>query len=113
MADAKIVRSGDTEIQSSVTPTLEYLLSCSKQSLQDLELASLNRAANRLKAAKLEYEEALREAEAAGVARWLIDNREELLVRARQTLEAKSAREFPELRRSQTKAVHDGSEPED
>ena len=70
-------------------------MSSSKQSLQDLELASLNRAANRLKAAKLEYEEALREAEAAGVARWLIDNREELLVRARQTLEAKSAREFP------------------
>jgi hypothetical protein len=50
-------------------PSLEYLLTCSKASLQDVELANLNRAANCLKQVKLEWAEACGHREAAGVAR--------------------------------------------
>jgi hypothetical protein len=57
-------------------PSLEYLLNCSRTSLQDVELANLNRAANCLKRARIEWNEACAHREAAGVARWLLENRE-------------------------------------
>lgn len=67
-------------------PSLDYLLTCSKQSLQDVELANLNRAANCLKRAREEWFEAVTQREAAGVARWLIENRDALLEQAKRTL---------------------------
>ena len=60
-------------------PPLEYLLDCSTKSLQDLELSALNRSQQCLKAAKMEWDEAVAQRECAGVARWLIENRKELL----------------------------------
>lgn len=78
-------------------PSLSYLLDCSEQSLQDVELACLNRSQQCLKAARGEWEEALAQREAAGVARWLIDNRRELLKQASLTLEgAQSTIPFPQ-----------------
>ena len=68
-------------------PSLEYLLTCSEESLADIELAALNRYANCLKTARAELTEAIAQREAAGVARWLRDNRAELLERARRTLQ--------------------------
>jgi hypothetical protein len=65
--------------QGSPLPPLEYLLECSDKSLADLELSALNRSQQCLKAAKSEWEEALAQRECAGVARWLIENRKELL----------------------------------
>jgi hypothetical protein len=44
---------------------------------------------------KLEWEEALAQREAAGVARWLIENREELLQQSSRTLEVRAVPEFP------------------
>lgn len=68
-------------------PSLEYLLECSDNSLQDLELACLNRSQQCLRAARSEYEEAIAQREAAGVSRWLIENRRELLKQASLTIE--------------------------
>ena len=70
-------------------PFLDYLLRCRMQSLHDLELASLNRSGNHLKAAKLEGDEAVAHREIAGIARWLIENREQILERASRTVEIK------------------------
>jgi hypothetical protein len=80
-------------------PPLEFLLECSEQSLRSLELACLNRSQQALKAARLEWEEALAQREVAGVARWLIEHRVELLRQARLTLEARQALiPFPKVR---------------
>jgi hypothetical protein len=76
-------------------PSLEFLLTCSMTSLQDLELAGLNRSDQHFKAAKLELAEALAQREIAGVARFMIDHRDKLLERARQTIEAQTVFEFP------------------
>jgi hypothetical protein len=77
-------------------PPIEYLLSCSRQSLQDLEMPALNRSNNCLRAAKDEWHEAVAQSEIAGVARWLIEHREELLERASRTLEIHAKPQFPE-----------------
>lgn len=74
-------------------PSLDYLLGCSENGLRDIELAALNRSANCLKAARLELEEAIAQREAAGVARWLIENRGRILEQASRTVEIKG--EFP------------------
>lgn len=74
-------------------PSMEFLLQCSIQTLYDLELAALDRAANHLKTAKLEWEEAAAQREVAGVARWLIETRDVLLEQASRTVEIKA--EFP------------------
>jgi hypothetical protein len=75
-------------------PPLEYLLDCSENSLADLELAALNRSQQCLKVAKAEWEEAVAQREAAGVARWLIENRRELFRQASVTIE-QDAIHFP------------------
>ena len=87
-----------TEIQPLTLrmPSLEYLMECSRQSLYDLELFSLSRAAQCLKAAKHEWEEAAALKETAGVARWLIENRENLLAQARRTVAGQKVAVFPE-----------------
>jgi hypothetical protein len=77
-------------------PTLEYLLNCSKGSLQDVELSNL-RAANCLKQARIEWNAACTHREAAGVARWLIENREALLQQSSRTLEVSLEDELPNL----------------
>ena len=68
-------------------PPIEYLLDCSLKSLEDLELAALNRSQQCLKAARAEFEEACAQREAAGVARWLRENRETLLGRRKESEE--------------------------
>ncbi len=78
-------------------PSVNYLLRCSKDSLQDLELAALSRAAQHLKTAKLEWEEAAAQKEIAGVARWLIECREQLLEQSRRSLDISPVPEFPNL----------------
>ena len=72
------------------TPPFEYLVECSDKSLYDLELAALNRSEQHLKAAKLEMAESVSQRELAGVARWLIENRDNLRALVRQTIQADS-----------------------
>lgn len=83
-------------------PPLEYLLNCSMKSLQELELAALDRSAQCVKAARSEMEEAVAQREVAGVARWLTDHRPFLLEEARRTIEAERGQPilaFPETNR--------------
>lgn len=75
-------------------PSMEYLLECSTSTLHELELSSLDRSAQALKRAKLEMEEAVAQREAAGVARYFIEHRGELLEAARRTLEAEPVLPF-------------------
>src|SRR5262249_46750547 len=76
-------------------PPLEYLLECSVRSLQDLEMNALNRSANCLKRAKMEWDEAVANRERAGVARWLIEHRAEIMEQAKNTFEVKAPVQFP------------------
>lgn len=78
-------------------PPLEYLLSCSEMSLRDLELAALDRAAQCKKRARIEFLEAIAQQEAAGVARYFIEHRGEILDAARRTLDAEPALPFRKL----------------
>jgi hypothetical protein len=78
-------------------PSLEYLLTCSRGSLEDVELANLSQAANCLKQARIEWNEACAHREAAGVARWLLENREALLQQSGRTLEVRVEDELPTL----------------
>ena len=73
-------------------PSLDYVLSCSETGLHDIELVALGRSANCLRAARLEWEEAIAQREIAGVARWLIENRGKLLDAMRRTI---NLPEFP------------------
>lgn len=65
------------------------------QELRDLELAALGRAANHLRTARLQWEEATAQQQVAGVARWLIETRDLLLEQASRTVEIKAEPEFP------------------
>lgn len=65
-------------------PTLNFLLSASQVSLQDLELASLNRASNLGKAVSRDIDEWVEQLAAAMMARWMMDNREALLAAGAQ-----------------------------
>jgi hypothetical protein len=60
-------------------PPLDFLLEASLISLQDLELAALNRSANLGKAVKSDLEQWIEQCAAAMLARWMIENREALL----------------------------------
>jgi hypothetical protein len=85
------LKSGPTDPEATLNspvPPLEYLLSCSTKSLQELELCALNRSQQCLRAAKEEWEEALAQREMAGVARWFIEHRPYLLEIAQRTLQA-------------------------
>lgn len=81
-------------------PSLEFLLTCNRTSLYDLELAALNRSAQHFKAARLELEEAVAQREIAGVARFMIEHRDAILAVARQTLEPQTVFEFPGARKT-------------
>jgi hypothetical protein len=60
-------------------PPLEFLFEASAMSLQDLELAALNRSANLSKVLKHELDLWVEQMAAAMIARWMMDNREALL----------------------------------
>jgi hypothetical protein len=79
-------------------PPLEYLFTCSEISLQDLEMASFDRGARRLKAAKEEWNEAVTQLANAEVARYFRDHRGQILETARKTLE-QGVLEFPTARK--------------
>ena len=91
----RILSASDSQITTAPTrmPSLRYLLNCSRPSLYDLELASLNRSSNCLRAARLEWEEAIAQREIAGVARWLIENRDALLQMTARTVEVRPLEE--------------------
>ncbi|TMI88341.1 MAG: hypothetical protein E6H00_12980 [Bacillati bacterium ANGP1] len=64
---------------STSFPPLSFLLGASTNSLEDLELAALNRRANLAKAVRYELEQWIEQSAAAMVARWMLENREALL----------------------------------
>lgn len=81
-------------------PSLEFLFDCSDKSLQDLELAALDRSAKRLKAAKAEWNEAVAQRANAEVARYFIEHRQEIIERALRTIDTQQVIEFPQNRKS-------------
>jgi hypothetical protein len=60
-------------------PTPEFVLDASTKSLEDLELAALNRAANLLKGIKVELHALSEQTATAMLARWMLENREAFL----------------------------------
>ena len=88
MSDEKTITS-----TALALPSLDYLLGCRENALHDLELTALNRAANCLSRARRAWEEATAQREAAGVARWLIENRSRIMEAGSRTVEVKA--EFP------------------
>lgn len=60
-------------------PPVDFLLNASPRSLQDLELASRNRASNLAKALKVELDDWIEQEATALLARWMLTNRETLL----------------------------------
>jgi hypothetical protein len=60
-------------------PPLSFLLEASPTSLQDLELASLNRSRNLARTVRSEIEQWIEQEAAGMLARWMIKNREALL----------------------------------
>lgn len=81
-------------------PSLEFLFECSDKSLQDLELAALDRSSRRLKAARAEWNEAVAQLANANVARYFLDHRQEIVERALRTIDAQHTIEFPQNRKS-------------
>ena len=75
---------------------LEYLFESSQQSLCDLELASLNRGSQLLKAVKADWNAAVDEFANAAVARYFREHRTEILDMARRTVEGQHVIMFPE-----------------
>lgn len=60
-----------------IQPNVEHLISCSDAELQQLELAALDLSAQSTKRAEAEIRQAIAHREAAGVYRFLINEREE------------------------------------
>lgn len=58
---------------------LEFLLDASTVSLQDLEIASLNRSANLSKTLRVELEAWVAQEASAMLARWFIEHREAMM----------------------------------
>ena len=73
-------------------PPLEYLFGCSTKSLQQIQLASLDRFAQHLKQAKSELAEAAIQYANASIAEWFAKNREKLVeaVKLQPELDAKA-----------------------
>jgi hypothetical protein len=81
-------------------PSIEWLLDCSETTLQDLELAALNRSARHMKAAKADWNAAVTQAATAELARYLRENRKAILELARKSLEGQAVIVFPERKRA-------------
>lgn len=90
------------EITSGM-PSFEYLFGCSDQSLDDLQLAFLNRGSQALKTAKIEWNQAVTEFVNADVVRVFREHRGELLAHAvahaQRTIDVEHTPQFPERRR--------------
>ncbi len=83
----------------SELPVPDLLFDFSRTTLQDLQIASLDRAARHLKNAKYSWNEAVREEAIAVVARYFLEHREGILEAARRTVEIKPTLVFPESAR--------------
>jgi len=70
-------------------PSLPYLLECSTNGLQELELKSLDLAAQCSKRAEAEIKQAIAYRETAGVCRFLIVHRSDLIDLARLIVDGK------------------------
>lgn len=83
-------------------PKPELLFDFSRNTLQDLQIASLDRAARHLKQAKLSWNEAVREEAIGLIAAYFLEHREGMLDRARATIELEKVQtvlEFPQSRK--------------
>ena len=74
-------------------PPLSFLLEASMGSLQDLELAALNRSSNLGKAAKEEIQQWIEQSAVAMLARWMMSNRDAL----REALQATEIQEVTDI----------------
>jgi hypothetical protein len=82
-------------------PSLPYLLECSHNGLQELELKSLDLAAQCTKRAEAEVKQAIAYREAAGVCRFLIEHRSDLIDLAKLIADGKQRLlHFPEFRKT-------------
>lgn len=80
-------------------PKPELLFDFSDRTLQDLLLASQDRASRHLKAARAAWNEALQEQATAIVARYFLEYRAAMLDRMRETIDVQSVLEFPQERK--------------
>jgi hypothetical protein len=81
-------------------PPLEWLLDCSDKSLQDLELAAMDRGARHLKGAKADWNEAVSQMAIAEVARYFREHRSEIMELARRTIDTQAVLQFPSRKRA-------------
>jgi hypothetical protein len=79
---------------------LEFLLNASAQTLSDTQLASMDRGARHLKAAKVSWNAAIDEFVNAEIAAIFRDRREEIMERARRTVDGQAVMPFPERKRA-------------
>lgn len=70
-------------------PALPYLLECSESALQELELKSLDLAAQCNKRAEAELKQAIAYRETAGVCRFLLNHRSDMIDLARLIADGK------------------------
>lgn len=70
-------------------PSLPYLVECPDSALHELELKQLDLAAQCTKRAESEMKQAIAYREGAGVCRFLIDNRSDLLDLARLVVDGR------------------------
>ena len=101
MHDKYIARSPRSESrpkQLSGLPDPQLMFDFSKRTLQDLQIASLDRAARHLKNAKAAWNEAVREEAMGLLAAYFLEHGPAILEQARGTVEVKSTLEFPKAR---------------
>ena len=82
----------------SELPDPQLMFDFSKRTLQDLQIASLDRAARHLKNAKAAWNEAVREEAMGLLAAYFLEHGPAILEQARGTVEVKSTLEFPKAR---------------
>jgi len=85
-------------------PSIEHLVSCSLSELQQLELAALDLHSQCIKRAESEIKQAIAHREVAGVYRFVIDHREDLLRLAKGVADGRQwllrfPKEIAEIRR--------------
>jgi hypothetical protein len=78
----------------STLPSLDFLLTCSQQTLNELELASLDRSSRSLKRAKEEISEGVAQREVAAIARFLIEHRDSIMEEARKIIDLQRRLDF-------------------
>lgn len=82
-------------------PPLDFLLEVSLKTLEDLELASRNQAANLSKTLRRELEAWVELEATAMVARWMVEHREELM---RRVLAEPKSVDFLQLQKAKKSA---------